>query len=72
MLIKVKVFPEEKKEAIIKKSEDSYLVKVKEKAKMGRANERVREILSAYFAVVLGKVRLVKGGKSRNKIFDII
>lgn len=72
MLIKVKVLVDEKKEEIIKKSEDTYLIKVKAKAERGEANNRVREILSEYFQVPLGKVNLIKGGKKPNKIFEIL
>ncbi len=72
MLIKVKVFPGEKKEELTKKSEDSFVIKVSAKAERGMANERVREILAAYFRVVEGKVKLVKGGKRPNKIFEIL
>lgn len=72
MLIKVKVFPGEKKEELIKKSDDSFVIKVNAKAERGMANEKVREILAAYFRVVEGKVKLVKGGKRPNKIFEII
>jgi len=72
MLIKVKVFPETKEEEIVKKSEDSYVVKVKERAERGRANGRVREILAEYFGVIDGKIRLIRGGKRANKIFEIL
>ena len=72
MLIKVKVTPEAKKDEIVKKSEDSYAVKVREKAKGGMANQKVKEILTIYFKVAEGKIRLIKGGKKPNKIFDII
>jgi len=72
MFIKVKVFTEEKEEGIIKKSEDSYVVRVRAKAKRGEANGRVREILAGYFGVGEGKVRLIKGGKRLNKIFEIL
>lgn len=72
MLIKVKVLVDEKKEEIIKKSEDTYLIKVKAKAERGEANNRVKEILSEYFQVPLGKVKLIKGGKKPNKIFEIL
>lgn len=71
MLIKVKVFPEAKVDEIIKKAEDSYVVKVKEKAEGGKANLKVKEILADYFKVAAGKVRLLKGGKKPNKIFQI-
>lgn len=72
MLIKVKVLANEKKDEIIKKSEDTYLIKVKAKAERGEANNRVREILSEYFQVLLGKIKLIKGGKKPNKIFEIL
>lgn len=71
MLIKVKVTPESKKDEIIKKSEDSYFVKVREKAEGGMANMKVKEILASYFKVSGGKIKLIKGGKRPNKIFEI-
>ncbi len=72
MLIKVKVFPESKKEKIIRKKKDSFEIMVREKAKEGKANKRVINILSAYFKVPESKIRMIKGGKQRNKIFQII
>ena len=51
MLIKVKVFPNSKEEEIIKKSEDSFEVKVKEKPVKGLANRAVINVLSLYFEV---------------------
>jgi len=72
MLIKVKVSTGLKKEEIIKKSEDSFELKVKEKPVRGEANKRVVEILSLYFKIPKGKIRIVKGSKQRNKIFKII
>ncbi|MDH7476422.1 MAG: DUF167 domain-containing protein [Microgenomates group bacterium] len=71
MLIKVKVYPQAKKEAIILKSTNSYIIKVKEKAEKGKANQKVKKILSSYFKVDLGKIILLKGGKKQNKIFEI-
>lgn len=71
MLIKVKVFPEEKEPEVLKKSEDSFDVKVKEKPKMGQANEAVISLLAYYFEIPRQKIRLIKGGKERHKIFEI-
>ncbi|MDD3734954.1 MAG: DUF167 domain-containing protein [Candidatus Pacebacteria bacterium] len=71
MLIKIKVFPNSKKEEIIRKSEDSFEVKVREKPKMGMANRRVVKTLASYFKTPEAKIRLVKGAKQRNKIFEI-
>jgi uncharacterized protein len=71
MLIKVKVFPAAKEEEVIKKSEDSFEVRVKEKPKMGLATKATITLLSYYFEVPREKVRLIKGFKERNKIFEI-
>lgn len=72
MLIKVKVTPDAKKDEMVKRSEDSYLVKVREKAEGGMANMKVKQILARYFKVSEGKIRLIKGGKRPNKIFEIL
>lgn len=71
MLIKVKVFPNSKKEEIIKKSEDSFEIRIKEKPERGLANREVIRILSSCFKIPESKVRLIKGFKERNKIFKI-
>ena len=71
MLIKVKAFPGVKKEDIIRKSEDSFEIKVKEKPIMGLANKRIIAILSFYFKIPESKIRSIKGAKQRNKIFKI-
>ena len=71
MLIKVKVFPNSKKEGILKKSEDSYEIKVKQRPVNGKANKAVFEILSAYFKIPKVKIKLMKGFKIRNKVFKI-
>jgi len=71
MLIKVKVFPEAKKDEVLKKTKDAYMINVKAKAERGKANWKVREILASYFGLPLNKIRLVKGGKKANKIFEV-
>lgn len=71
MLIKAKVFPNSSKEEIIKKSEDSFEIKVKEKPVMGLANRGVVKALSSYFKIPESRIRLIKGFKERNKIFEI-
>jgi len=71
MLIKVKVFPSAKKEAIIEKSADSFEIRVKEKPIKGLANQAVINVLSLYFKIPVSKIRLVKGFRKRNKIFEI-
>lgn len=72
MLIKIKVFPGSKKEEVIKKGEDSFEVKVREKPVAGRANEALFAILTQYFNVPRSKIKLLKGAKQRNKIFEVV
>jgi hypothetical protein len=72
MLIKIKVKPSAKKEQILKKSPDSFEISVREKPIEGLANERVREILAGFLGVPQSRIRLKKGGRKRNKIFEIL
>lgn len=71
MYIKVKVFPDSKNEEIIKKSEDSFEIKVKEKPVMGLANRAVIRNLALHFKIPESSIRLIKGFKERNKIFKV-
>ncbi len=65
-LIKVKVHPGAKKEKVERK-EDFLEIWVKEEAKNDEANRRVLEILKEMY----GRVRLVRGRRSRLKIFEV-
>ncbi len=72
MFIKVKVFPDSKKEEIVKNKKGSFEIKVKQKPIQGLANLATIKILSLYFEIPERKIRLIKGFKQRNKIFKII
>jgi len=72
MLIKVKVFAASKKSGVTKKSEDSFEVRVKEKAERGLANKAVIAALSSHLRVASSKIRLIGRAKQRNKIFSIL
>ncbi|MEO0232066.1 MAG: DUF167 domain-containing protein [candidate division WOR-3 bacterium] len=71
MIIRVKVFPNSKKDEIVKISENFFEIKVKAKPLMGEANKKVIEILSNYFKISESKIRILKGFKERNKIFEL-
>jgi uncharacterized protein YggU (UPF0235/DUF167 family) len=45
---------------------------VKEKAEEGRANRAVIKVLANYFKIDELMIKLVKGFKTRNKIFEIM
>ncbi|TFG35953.1 MAG: DUF167 domain-containing protein [Parcubacteria group bacterium] len=71
MLIKVKVFPKSKKEEVVKKSEDSFEIRTKEKPERGEANESAIALLASFLKITRKKIRIIKGSKQRNKIFRI-
>ena len=71
MLVKVKCYPNSKKQEIVKKDKDSFDIKVKEKAEQGKANNKILEILSSEFDVPANKIKMIKGSKQRSKIFKI-
>jgi uncharacterized protein len=72
MLIKVHVSPNAKQVSVVKVSENSFEVKVDERAEGGRANKRLLEILSGHFKVPKSKIFIVSGVKSRDKIVEIV
>ena len=77
-MIKVKVkagaknLPAQAGERILQKSENSFEISVKEKVERGEANRAVRRVLADYFKIPLSKIRLIKGARQPNKIFEIL
>jgi len=71
MLIRVKVFPKAKKREVIPKTEDRFEVLVKAKPQKGEANREVTQLLVDYFQVPEKSIKLVRGSKRRNKLFEI-
>lgn len=83
MRIIVKVKPSAKKESVervtqatlnldIAKEIDVYKVSVKEPPVSGKANTAVVKALAEYFEVSPSLVTLVRGGISKNKVFEIL
>ena len=69
MYIKIKVKTDARAEKVVKRSDDSYVVSVREKAKRNMANRRVLRIIREMFP---GKrVNLVKGHQSPAKIVEV-
>jgi uncharacterized protein len=71
LLIKVKVFAGCKKMKLLKRKDDEFEVRVKEKVEEGKANKSVIKVLANYFKIDESMIRLIKGFKERNKIFEI-
>ena len=72
MIIKVKIFPGSKESHIEKIAEDRFILNVRKKAIEGEANIEVINMLKKYFKVPKSQIRLIRGFKRRNKIFEII
>ena len=67
--IKVRAVTGSKLEKIEKKSDDHYVISVKEKAEMNLANKRIITILKDLFGK--NNVRLISGHHSPSKIFSV-
>jgi len=70
MLIRVRVFPNSKKE-LVQRKENNFEIWVKEKPIKGQANQAVIDALANYFKCPRQNIKLIKGFKQRNKIFEI-
>ncbi len=71
MLVKVKVLSQSSRRGIIKKPDNSFEVRVKEKPIGGRANEAASKLLADYFQISLKEIKMIKGRTSHSKIFEI-
>jgi len=71
MFLKVRVKVGSKKEEIIKKDEETFLISVKEKAKRNEANLRVRQIISCLYGVSTKKIQIIKGHQSPSKLLRV-
>ena len=70
MKIQVKVKPNSRTEELSQEG-DSFIVKVKEPPKEGKANHTVIKLLAQHFGVPQSQVRIVSGFRSRNKVVEI-
>ena len=72
MRITVRVKPNSKQDLVEKINDSEFTIRVREKALEGRANAAAVNLLSAHFNTPKTNIRIIKGLKSRTKIFDII
>lgn len=71
MYIKVRVQAGAKNEKITKKSKDTYIISVKEKAERNLANRRICEIMANIFKIPTKSVRIISGHQSPSKILSV-
>jgi uncharacterized protein (TIGR00251 family) len=70
MKIQVKVKPSSKTEELSQEG-DSFIIKVKEPPKEGKANQAVIKLLAQHFGVPQSQIRILSGFRSRNKIIEV-
>lgn len=71
MKIQVEVKPNSKTEEVSQEG-DSFIVKVKEPPKEGRANRAVIKLLAEHFGVPQSQVKILSGFKSKNKVIEVV
>jgi len=71
MKIQVKVKPNSRTEGLSREG-DSFIVKVKEPPKEGKANQAVIKLLAQHFGIPQSRVRILSGFKSKNKVVEIV
>ncbi|MEK7196229.1 MAG: DUF167 domain-containing protein [Thermodesulfovibrionales bacterium] len=69
-LIKVKVIPNAKKNKVVE-SEGLFKVYVNAPAVDGKANKALLAVLSEYFNIRKGSIKIVRGEKSREKVVEV-
>jgi uncharacterized protein (TIGR00251 family) len=70
MRILVKVKPNSRLEEVSRES-DSYVVRVKEPPREGKANQAVIRLLADHFGASKSKVRILSGLRSRSKVIEV-
>lgn len=69
--IKIKVYPDQPKEKIIKNDDDSYDLYIREPAKDGMANRRVLSLMTREIKPRPKRVKIVSGHTSPTKIIEV-
>lgn len=69
--LRVRVHPGARENAVVSFQGDVLRVRVTAPPERGKANEGVAEVLAKALAVPKGRIRLVKGAASRDKLFAV-
>ncbi len=71
MYIKIKVFPDQKKESFAEVGENRFEARVRVPAEQNLANTRVMELVAEHFSVSVKKVKIISGHHSPSKILSV-
>lgn len=69
--IHVKVSAKAKKESLVQKNKDHFLISVKEPAERNLANGRVIELLALHFKLPKSKIRIINGHQTPTKLLVV-
>ena len=71
MLIKLRVHPDAKKDAVERRKADHFDVWTRKPAERGLANAAVLALMGKELGIPSGRIRLVKGAQSPSKIIEV-
>ena len=69
--LKLRVEADAKEDTLVRKSLDTFMVRVREPAQAGRANRAALAMVAKALGLVPGRLRLVKGAHSPSKIVEV-
>jgi uncharacterized protein YggU (UPF0235/DUF167 family) len=72
MLIHIKIKPNSNKDEVVKKSDASYVVFVREEAKENKANYAMLLLLAEYLNVPVSILRIITGHHTPSKIVEVM
>jgi uncharacterized protein (TIGR00251 family) len=70
MKIQVKVKPNSGSEEVSREG-DSFIVKVEEPPREGKANQAVIRLLAEHLGVPRSRIRILSGFRSKNKVIEV-
>ena len=71
MIIHVKAKPDGYEDKVEKIDATHFVVETSEPPVQNRANRAITGLLARHFGIELGKIRMIKGFRERNKVFEI-
>jgi uncharacterized protein YggU (UPF0235/DUF167 family) len=71
VLIKLRVHPDAKKDAVERRAADHFDVWTRKPAERGLANAAVLTLMGRELGIPAGRIRLVKGAQSPSKIIEV-
>ena len=69
--VKALVSTGSKKDNIIKKNKDTFVISVKEKPEKNMANKKVLDLLASHFGIPVNKIRIINGHHHPHKLLVV-